>query len=230
MIRQLSLVSAAAAIMAAVSFYAFGQNAPGFFSAHQFYAGPISGGAAYPTPRVLDNTDVNQIQVPANTTKCNNAGSTAVLKDCTTAQMLTMLGLTGISYSQGTWTPTLLGTGTAGTPTYTNQTGTYEVVGRQVVVRFNLQVSALGGPTGFMLVGGLPFASGGSGTDFGACVFNYASGITLDTGYTQFVADIQPGVSQISLQELGSGVAGTNLAVGKFTAPVQIIAMCNYHT
>jgi hypothetical protein len=62
-------------------------------------------------------------------------------------------------YEEGTWTPTARGETTAGTTTYTNQTGAYTKIGRQVTVSLRLAYSALTG-TGNFLIQGLPFTSG----------------------------------------------------------------------
>lgn len=59
-------------------------------------------------------------------------------------------------YATGTWTPTMLGTGTAGTPTYTAQVGRYTRLGETVFVEARVVWSAHTG-TGNMELGGLPF-------------------------------------------------------------------------
>ena len=59
-------------------------------------------------------------------------------------------------YEEGTWTPTYFGASTAGTSTYTQQTGIYTKVGRLVTVTGRVGVSAATG-TGQLRIGGLPF-------------------------------------------------------------------------
>ena len=59
-------------------------------------------------------------------------------------------------YEEGTWTPTAVGATTAGTTTYTTQTGVYTKIGRQVTVTARLSYSAMTG-TGVLNLGGLPF-------------------------------------------------------------------------
>jgi hypothetical protein len=61
-------------------------------------------------------------------------------------------------YEEGTWTPTVIGSGTAGTTTYTSRTARYTKVGNLVTVSCNVNWSSATG-TGDMLVGGLPFTS-----------------------------------------------------------------------
>jgi hypothetical protein len=62
-------------------------------------------------------------------------------------------------YEEGTFTPTLAGTSTAGVGTYSGQTGVYTKVGREVIFDIFLQWTAHTG-TGDMELRGLPFTSG----------------------------------------------------------------------
>ena len=59
-------------------------------------------------------------------------------------------------YEEGTFTPTIIGVTSAGTGTYSTQTGTYTKVGRLVSVQIVLTWTAHTG-TGTMKVAGLPF-------------------------------------------------------------------------
>ena len=59
-------------------------------------------------------------------------------------------------YEEGTFTPTIIGATSAGTGTYSTQTGTYTKVGRLVSVQIILTWTAHTG-TGAMKVAGLPF-------------------------------------------------------------------------
>jgi hypothetical protein len=61
-------------------------------------------------------------------------------------------------YEEGTFTPVIVGTSTAGTGTYVTQLGRYTRVGRVVHVQVQLRWSAHTG-TGDMNVNGLPFTS-----------------------------------------------------------------------
>jgi hypothetical protein len=64
-------------------------------------------------------------------------------------------------YEEGTFTPTVIGTTTAGTGTYSLQLGRYTRVGRAVYIQIQLAWSAHTG-TGNMKVAGLPFTSNAS--------------------------------------------------------------------
>jgi len=61
-------------------------------------------------------------------------------------------------YEEGTWTPTLVGSTSAGTATFVSgPTGIYTKIGNQVTVYFDWNISAHTG-TGALRVNGLPFA------------------------------------------------------------------------
>lgn len=61
-------------------------------------------------------------------------------------------------YEEGTWTPTVIGTTTAGTATYTIQRGRYTKIGNRVFVTCVVQYNS-GTGTGSLGVTGLPFTS-----------------------------------------------------------------------
>lgn len=64
-------------------------------------------------------------------------------------------------YEEGSWTPVITGTSTAGTATYASQLGSYVKIGRLVHVNALIDWSAHTG-TGNMIISGLPFSDGGS--------------------------------------------------------------------
>lgn len=66
-------------------------------------------------------------------------------------------------YEEGTWTPVVIGTTTAGSGTYGTQVGTYTRIGRAVSFTLTLAWSAHTG-TGSMYISGLPFTSRATGS------------------------------------------------------------------
>ena len=66
-------------------------------------------------------------------------------------------------YEEGTWTPTVIGSTSAGTATYSLRNGRYTKVGRQVFVECAVSWSA-GTGTGNLYISGLPFTSSNSST------------------------------------------------------------------
>jgi hypothetical protein len=91
-------------------------------------------------------------------------------------------------YEEGTFTPTIVGTGGAGVGTYTTQVGQYTKVGRQVTVQIALGWSAHTA-TGDMFIEGLPFtcssvrsAISASSYDMTLAALNYLGGRVTASG------------------------------------------------
>ena len=68
-------------------------------------------------------------------------------------------------YEEGTFTPTVLGSSTAGSPTYVTQDGYYTKIGRVVNIGVNIQISNKGGMGGNLRVAGLPFSAASTSQD-----------------------------------------------------------------
>ena len=109
-------------------------------------------------------------------------------------------------YEEGTWTPVIIGTSTAGTGTYSVQNGRYTKIGNRVYFGVYCVWSAHTG-TGDMTMGGLPFTS--SGSNFTGVSIRY-SNLTCSTGYicTPIVADNR---SDIVFQQSAVGAAASAL-------------------
>lgn len=101
-------------------------------------------------------------------------------------------------YEEGTFTPTIEGTSTAGTATYTAQVGRYTKIGRLVSISIRVAYSA-GNGTGNLRVAGLPFATG-SGNVWTV----YAENIAMTAGNSA-AASSGSGVSTISIDQLPAG-------------------------
>lgn len=101
------------------------------------------------------------VNVGANTGTANLSGTNVIT--CASSgnvnftTSISLAGGTALSnYTEGTWTPTLVGESTAGTTTYTSQSGFYTRVGNSVTVWGKVTITAATG-TGNMLFGSLPF-------------------------------------------------------------------------
>jgi hypothetical protein len=91
-------------------------------------------------------------------------------------------------YEEGTFTPTIAGSTTAGTATYGSQSARYTKIGR--LVQFEIYLAWTGGTgTGNLQLKGLPFTNSSAGT-FPAVSFSYVNNLTLPalsilTGFVQ---------------------------------------------
>jgi len=111
-------------------------------------------------------------------------------------------------YEEGTWTPVVTGSTSAGTGTYGNQIGLYTKVGRVVHFQCWLQVSAHTG-TGVTLINGLPFTSNASDAK-GTANLNYFANLTISASNTAGL-QVANGQTYLVLKEfpVGGGVAGS---------------------
>lgn len=121
------------------------------------------------------------------------------------------------AYAEGTWNPTLIGSTTAGTSTYTNQQGSYVKIGRMVLVQCNVSGTTGGTAAGNLLIGGLPFTTSATQPS-GLCTAWANADIALTSGYTQFY--VSPGNvnnSTGALLQWGSGKSVALYAVAAST-------------
>ena len=116
-------------------------------------------------------------------------------------------------YEEGTFTPTIVGTSTAGTGTYTQQIGRYTKVGRLVTVDVYVAWYAHTG-TGNMQIAGLPFTT--SSSPYSSVSFGYLSGIALTAGNTM-IGFTQLSDTKIELWQTPTG-GGTSTVVPVDTA------------
>ena len=80
-------------------------------------------------------------------------------------------------YEEGTWTPTLLFGGSESGHTYDTQTGVYTKIGNKVFCDFHLSITAKGGTSGLVAIGGFPF------TVENAHIYTSLDGGTINFGY-----------------------------------------------
>ena len=157
-----------------------------------------------------------------NTYVAASDGSPDTLVTSVTADGLTFFGDTAAAnalddYEEGSWTPALRGSATAGNTTYTSQYGFYEKIGRTVHFRGSLHVASQGTLDGIVYVTGLPFTSN-STTQRSTVHFGYTDNLsvtpsesltgTVDGGDTEFLIRIwnsSNGTSNFDDAEMGNG-------------------------
>ena len=111
-------------------------------------------------------------------------------------------------YEQGTWTPTIEGSTTTGTATYSVQAGKYTRIGR--VVQFQCDVAwSAGTGTGSLTITGLPF-SGGTASPLGAGVVSICDGLAL-TALNYIIGATVYGSSLLIRQAPIGGGANSNV-------------------
>lgn len=109
-----------------------------------------------------------------------------------------------VDYISGTFTPTVVGTGTAGTGTYTGQSGSYVRTGNNVTFQAYVAWNAHTG-TGDMYISGLPYATA-SGTK-GRCAVAVFSDVLSYSG--QLSAYTNTSETNVYLLQQSSGAGST---------------------
>lgn len=122
------------------------------------------------------------------------------------------LGTSVFSEAQ-TWTPTVVGSSTAGTTTYTAQIGHYTKIGSLVIVQFNVSYSAATG-TGVLLIQGLPFTINNTtnSAPSGTIAIN-AAGLTWPTGSTTVALQGVGGTTEAIIFTYGSASAANQMSI-----------------
>ena len=108
-------------------------------------------------------------------------------------------------YEEGTWTPVIAGTVTAGTATYAVQIGRYTRIGNRVFINLTLSYSA-GTGTGNLKITGLPFASNSTANNF-QTLNAYVNALAL-SALNICVPLITAGASEILINQNAVGGGG----------------------
>jgi hypothetical protein len=186
-----------------------------------FGTATITGTIVGPKYAANNNVAISTNGTDLNTVLALSGGTTGILKNGSTGDWIT-----------NTWTPVLRGSGTAGSVTYTTNVGSYEQIGQQFTARFTLVTSALTSATGNWEITGLPGITSSIANNNGVCSIGTYSGVTFDSGYTQFTAYVGATGSSgiINLVETGSTENGKALSItsSNFAAATTLIGSCTY--
>lgn len=121
-------------------------------------------------------TSVGDIVLAGGNTSANGVGITFPATQVASSDANTL-----DDYEEGTFTPIIQGSTSAGTGTYAQQIGYYTKVGRLVTVNFYLVWSAHTG-TGLMRIGGLPFITANLTSSYSSATFGLVDNIALNAG------------------------------------------------
>ncbi len=116
-------------------------------------------------------------------------------------------------YEEGTFTPSITGSSTAGAATYTTQIGRYTRVGNIVKIELTLAGSFSSAPTGVPVIGGLPFTSSTT------AAFSSVGAISGGYQVSQVFPYVQTSSSAVRLVKCPSSIS-INKAVASFGTDV----------
>jgi hypothetical protein len=118
--------------------------------------GSTSGSITLQEPAIAGTTTLN---LPATSGTVVVSGTTPTLNGITfpATQVPSADANTLDDYEEGTWTPSVIGSSTNPTISYSSRTGRYTKIGRIVYCEFDVNISSESGGTGDVYIGGLPF-------------------------------------------------------------------------
>ena len=130
-------------------------------------------------------------------------------------------------YEEGTWTPTLIGSG-GGTGTWGSSTNTYTKVGRMVTFNGYFQCTSLGNMSNAVIIGGLPFTNTSAG-GYAAAVVGNATGLAITAGncLTAFV-DINSTRIYPRLWNATTGIAAYGFYIAELSADGSLMISGSY--
>ena len=119
------------------------------------------------------------------------------------------------------WTPTVFGSTTAGTPTYAAQVGRAVRIGNFLHFSGRISITAIGGMVGNVRIS-LPTAHETVGGLFSTSLLE-TTGVTPTAGKTYFTGRIGSGTNYIELMENGNAAGTVQVAVGALAASTTLI-------
>jgi hypothetical protein len=129
-------------------------------------------------------------------------------------------------YEEGTWTPTMFGSTTAGTTTYSSQIGRYTKIGNLVCATCYLAWSNATG-TGNMVIGGLPFSSANISLLYHGAAIGYSNLLTTPANT---VPSFTLGPNQTQFDCYGITVAGGSSPNISIDTAADVIFTITYRT
>lgn len=120
--------------------------------------------------------------------------------------------------ASGTFTPTFVGTSTAGSFTYVagRQDGRYTMHDTMLIFGLEVAISAIAvAPVGSMTIAGLPFAAAGS--EDGTVMFGLIANINMTAAALMLTGFIASGTSVIDLREMFDNAGSTAYPAANFT-------------
>lgn len=131
---------------------------------------------------------------------------------------LERLEKTEIPGVMGDWTPAFVGTGTAGTFTYSVQIGRYLRTNKVIIAMARVRISAISvAPTTNMTITGLPIAAKNTTNYFGNVHFGLVSNFNYTAAALDLNGIIRPATSVIEMYESFDNIATVQVPAANFT-------------
>ncbi len=157
-----------------------------------------------------------------------NPGFSAIANATAVANNYKQIYCEGCNW-QNSWTPSVAGSSTAGTLTYSSRVGTWSRHNNEVTVHFALQWTAFSGATGALTVTGLPYYAS-TGTMPGTCTFNNVHGWTGQASASVLTGLAGSGSTTLYVYEYGRALNATQASVSEFGNAGLLQGTCVYDT
>jgi hypothetical protein len=167
----------------------------------------LAGDVSLSTGNITQGTAAKGVNFSANSTA---AGKTSTLLNW---------------YEEGTFTPTLAGSSTNPTVTYSIQRGRYTRVGRLVTIECYVAWSAISGGSGNIQIAGFPYTIDPSTGASGGGAVSYFDGFTLTAGRTSVGLLANANTKTASPTCMGSGVSTQYVPVSSVAAGLIIFTL-----
>lgn len=130
-------------------------------------------------------------------------------------------------YEEGTWTPTIGGSGGQSGQTYTAQVGRYEKIGKKVWCSFYIKLSALGTITTNVQIQGLPFTVENTTNQFAPVQIGYWANMT--SSFVLIAGYADPNTTAGTLYGATAAATGlTALAQANLSATTELIGCITF--
>jgi hypothetical protein len=131
-------------------------------------------------------------------------------------------------YEEGTFTPTIAGTSTAGSNSYSVQTGFYTKIGNRVLFNIDVAMSAKDGTiAGNLKIAGLPYTPNSTSNNNSSVAIGRFDSINLTSGYSSLNAMIQSN-GNLLVRESGDNVAALTVDVTNISASTRLTLAGHY--
>lgn len=131
------------------------------------------------------------------------------------------------AYDEGTWTPTILGSGGNPSPTYTTQAGNYTRIGNCIFFSFDVRYSATSGGSGDLRIA-LPFSARNSNTADSTVNAINMYNVPFDAAAQSIVFTVNAGSAYGTVQQNRSNTSALLIQVSAMAASDIFVASGHY--
>jgi|SRR5688572_2560016 len=137
------------------------------------------------------------------------------------------IAASAIGYTAGSWTPVLASDGSYSGQVYAVQSGSYRKLGTLVSVVGQISLTAKGTLTGFLMLGGLPFANG---PVFSPIVASYFEGLAINASAMGGFVGPSASAGYLTTIPAGGGLAHGLTIPGQIGDTFSLMFAVTYHT